>query len=66
MERHTQLAERINAALPVKSGALRVWGDWFGRPYDNMHVIVSASSEATAFELILVAVRFCGYGTPRK
>lgn len=25
-----------------KGGALRFWGDWFGRPYDNYHIPVSA------------------------
>lgn len=25
-----------------KSGTLRFWGDWSGRPYDNFHVPVSA------------------------
>ncbi len=26
----------------VKQGALRVFGEWFGKPYDNWHVPVSA------------------------
>ncbi len=25
-----------------KGGTLRFWGDWFGRPYDNYHIPVSA------------------------
>lgn len=25
-----------------KDGTLRFWGDWFGRPYDNFHIPVSA------------------------
>lgn len=24
-----------------KSGTLRFWGDWFGRPYDNFHTVVN-------------------------
>lgn len=23
-----------------KSGTLRFWGDWFGRPHDNVHTVV--------------------------
>jgi hypothetical protein len=31
----------IGAALPsAKRGTLRIWGEWFGRPYDNSHVPV--------------------------
>jgi len=26
----------------VKGGTLCFWGDWFGRPYDNYHIVVSA------------------------
>ena len=29
----------------VKRGSLRVFGDWFGRPYDNVHVVRSALAE---------------------
>lgn len=25
-----------------KSGTLRFWGDWFGRPYDNYHTVIAA------------------------
>ena len=35
----------IDAALPsAKRGTLRVWGDWFGRPYDNIHMPISYSA----------------------
>jgi hypothetical protein len=31
----------IQNALPrFKGGSLRIWGHWFGRPYDNIHVPV--------------------------
>jgi hypothetical protein len=34
------IAKQINAALPdVKAGSLRMWSEWFGRPYDNFHSI---------------------------
>ncbi len=29
----------------TKSGSLRFWGDWFGRPLDNSHKCISASFE---------------------
>ena len=33
-------AEQIHRALPkVKAGSLRIWGEWFGPPYDNWHTI---------------------------
>ena len=46
-----RLAAEINNALPVKSGTLRFFGEWFGRPYDNCHEVVTAS--AAGDELIL-------------
>jgi hypothetical protein len=34
------IANQINEALPnVKAGSLRMWGQWFGKPYDNSHSI---------------------------
>lgn len=31
-------SDRIDLALPsAKRGTLRIWGEWFGRPYDNFH-----------------------------
>jgi hypothetical protein len=42
----SEIASTINAALPnVKSGTLRLWGEWFGRPYDNFHRLTSCSAE---------------------
>lgn len=35
------ICERLTALLPhAKSGTLRFWGQWFGRPMDNFHQIV--------------------------
>jgi hypothetical protein len=32
----------IDAALPsAKRGTLRIWGQWFGRPYDNLHIPIA-------------------------
>lgn len=37
------IAATINKALPnVKIGTLRMWGWWFGRPYDNLHSVIEA------------------------
>lgn len=38
-------AEQIVACLEslgqtAKRGCIRFWGEWFGRPYDNIHIIV--------------------------
>lgn len=41
-------ATRISQQLPlVKSGTLRIWGEWFGRPYDNIHRITEASADGS-------------------
>jgi hypothetical protein len=43
MNEAAKIAERIEHLLPhIKAGTLRFFGEWFGRPYDNMHVIKSA------------------------
>jgi hypothetical protein len=40
-----KLAETIKSAMPgIKSGTLRFWGRWFGRPYDNIHTIVGCEA----------------------
>ncbi|KUR71831.1 hypothetical protein AQZ52_09625 [Novosphingobium fuchskuhlense] len=46
-------AQLISSQLPLmKSGTLRIWGEWFGRPHDNIHFIVGA--EADVDRLILM------------
>src|ERR1700751_2220433 len=40
-----QLAEDITNMLPrVKTGTLRFWGKWFGKPYDNCHRVISCDA----------------------
>jgi len=40
------VADRLSMRLPnIKSGTLRIWGEWFGRPYDNIHTITAAIAE---------------------
>ena len=41
-----EIADRIRNALPnVKRGSLRIWGEWFGRPYDNFHTLVRCEEQ---------------------
>jgi hypothetical protein len=52
MEQAKEISERINSLLPdVKAGALRFFGEWFGRPYDNYHVIESAEAKGNCLVL---------------
>jgi hypothetical protein len=39
-----EIRDLIMATQP--SGTLRCWGDWFGRPYDKAHRIVSVAVDA--------------------
>jgi hypothetical protein len=40
-----QIAARINEALrDLKAGTLRFWGEWFGRPYDNTHIVIGCNA----------------------
>jgi hypothetical protein len=46
-------AERIRAALPsLKRGSLRFWGQWFGRPHDNVHTLVGCTAEGVRLRLV--------------
>jgi len=46
------IADRIIATLPdVKAGSLRMWGVWFGKPYDNVHTIRRCRSNASTLVL---------------
>ncbi|MGH7148751.1 MAG: hypothetical protein ACREKR_06540 [Candidatus Methylomirabilales bacterium] len=49
-----RMAERIRALLPgVKRRTLRIWGDWFGRPFDNVHTIVGCAVERDRVTLLM-------------
>ena len=38
-----ELVKQVNDALPeIKSGTLRLYGEWFGRPFDNLHSVTGA------------------------
>lgn len=44
-----ELAGRIRS---VKGGTLRIWGDWFGRPMDNVHNLRTCSAEGDLLTLV--------------
>jgi hypothetical protein len=47
-----RIAALIRGQLPnVKSGSLRIWGQWFGRPYDNLLSILDATARAESLLL---------------
>ena len=53
MNEAQQIAEAISKlVLNTKSGTLRFWGYWFGRPHDNIHKIVSAIAEEGFLRLL--------------
>lgn len=52
MNETQKIADRIRQALPnVKSGTLRFWGEWFGKPYDNWHQLVRCEAEQNLLRL---------------
>jgi hypothetical protein len=53
-----RVRDAILGALPnVKSGTLRIWGDWFGRPHDNIHRITGATADAPRRWYVLDYIR---------
>jgi hypothetical protein len=52
MDETKEIATRIQRAIPkVPSGTLRFWGEWFGRPYDNIHTLLTCDAEANTLRL---------------
>jgi len=52
MSETKQIADRIREAIPtVKRGTLRFWGEWFGRPYDNIHTLTKCAIEEDCLRL---------------
>lgn len=39
------MARAIGAADPKLRGGLRFWGEWFGSPLDNVHMLVACHAE---------------------
>lgn len=47
-----QVAKRLLGRFDgVKSGSLRIWGQWFGRPMDNTHRLVDCDAERDLLRL---------------
>jgi hypothetical protein len=36
------IAKALEPHLPIALGSLCVWGDWFGKPGDNIHTVIGA------------------------
>ena len=55
MPAHTsaeRICQSVRAQLPnIRQGTLRMWGQWFGRPHDNIHWIVACDSEGDALRV---------------
>jgi len=48
----SEVAAHIQQLIPcVKSGTLRFWGIWFGRPHDNWHTIVRTEADCDCLTL---------------
>jgi hypothetical protein len=46
------ICDRLTALLPhAKRGSLRSWGQWFGRPMDNVHQIVRCEADGDTLRL---------------
>jgi hypothetical protein len=47
-----RIAQQIALALPtLLGGSLQFWGDWFGRPHDNVHQIVHCWADHDVLKL---------------
>ena len=53
------IADALAPHLPLRLGALKVWGDWFGRPYDNLHVVVAARVDSDGMLVLDFDQREC-------
>lgn len=52
MMTNAEFVQQVNASLAVfHGGSLRIWSQWFGRPCDNIHRIVTASSASDHVKL---------------
>lgn len=52
MSETLKIADHIRLSLPtIKRGTLRFWGNWFGRPYDNLHSITSCEASEEVLKL---------------
>ena len=63
----SEFAQRINASLSIfRGGSLRIWGQWFGRPADGFHRIVTASVESGHVRLAFDQSETLAVWNPRR
>jgi hypothetical protein len=52
MSEAERIAELIKRQLPdIKAGTLRFWGEWFGRPHDNVHRLIGRNADADLLQM---------------
>lgn len=62
-----RIAERIKRQLPhVKAGTLRFWGEWFGRPYDNVHRMTGCDAKADLLQMYFDGKEVLSVWSPRR
>ena len=62
-----QIADRLVRLLPhVRSGTLRFWGQWFGRPHDNRHRIVAGEARGDILRVRFDAGEVLTVQAPRE
>jgi hypothetical protein len=67
MSEAERLAERVNSGLEgLKAGTLRFWGEWFGRPYDNIHQIVGCKADGDFVRIRFNDDEVLGVWSPRE
>lgn len=44
MSEAARIVSDVKDLLPYRAGAMRVFGDWFGAPFDNQHIIVGTDT----------------------
>jgi hypothetical protein len=60
-------SKRIHSILPeIKSGTLRFWGHWFGRPADNVHRIVGCAAEGEILRVFFHQAETLTVWSPRR
>ena len=61
-----RMSKRLNGRLTdVKSGTLRFWGEWFGRPYDNVHRLISCAADGDMLRLHFSEGELLSISNPR-
>lgn len=60
-------SKRIQGLLPgIKSGTLRFWGHWFGRPADNVHRIIGSAVQGDTLRVFFDHGETLTVWSPRK